>query len=40
MTCIGCELSEKQVEFSKERLKKYRAEHQDSIEIPFDDHED
>ena len=40
MTCIGCELSEKQVEFSKERLKKYRAEHQDSIEIPFGDDED
>jgi DNA modification methylase len=31
--CIGCELSEKQVEYSKERLEKYRNERKNQIKF-------
>lgn len=35
VVCIGCELSEKQVEYSKERLDTFRKNNKDSMEISF-----
>jgi DNA modification methylase len=38
--CIGCELSEKQVEYSKERLDKYRSERKTEIKFVNDEKHD
>jgi hypothetical protein len=39
MVCIGSELSEKQVEYSRERLEKYVSERENEINFEYDEHD-